>query len=600
MTVPAATRPTVRNWTEAFPDRLQFELAEFARLGLDFVLDEVERARSGRVVLRGSLPARLAPGGEDVELVVAYPDSFPYLRPEVFAPQLRLGRHQNPHRGNLCLLDRSSRAWSPSTTAAWLVSFQVPYLLRLLAGDPATMMAEEAPQGEPASRYFTAAAGSAVFVPEEMLELDQQVRAGYLRIALGRGTESRQQLLRGCLTRVESLPGKRGARTELARATGPVAQRFDVTAYEGTWVRLDSLPSDGRCDAGALFKTARAVPGFVMPPAQQVDGGALRILGVVTREEVRQGVFEDVWLFAVAVEVHKPKRGRGSYVAHTERLSAGDLSARIPSLVGLGDKTVSLSGLGALGGPLAFELARAQLGELRVLDDDIVETGTVVRWPLGLTAVGHVKPQVLMSVLPVQWPMTEVVPFAHRIGAVASPLDEAEREASAERDVLTAFLADADLLLDATAEIGVQQLLSSLASEAGLPQVYVWSTEGGIGGAVARVVPGETGCWHCLQLHIEEGTIPPPPLADGGRVQPRGCAEPTWTGSSFDALPLVAHAMRVVTTTLLTGRRAAGGREPHDVFVLEQESPGGGELTAPVWRSYSLTEHPRCPLCRAT
>jgi hypothetical protein len=599
MTTPAATHPSLRNWTDAFPDRLEFELAEFARLGLAFVLDEVEHAGTGRVVLRGMLPGRLTPDGDDVVLVVAYPDAFPYLRPEVFAPELRLGRHRNPYRGNLCLLDRSSRAWNPSTTGAWLVSHQVPYLLGLLAGDPAAMTAAEAPQGEPASRYFAPAAGTAVFIAEEMLGLDRDVRAGYLRIGVGRGAEARQQLVRGCLTRLESLPAKRGVRTVLARASGRVAGRFGVTAYEGTWVRMDALPVGGRADAEALFAAARAVPGFVMPPGQSVDGATLRILGVVTTEEVRQGVFEDVWLFAVAADLTKPKRGRGSYVAHTERLSASDLAARIPSLAGLGEKTVSLAGLGALGGPLSFELARAQLGELRVLDNDIVETGTVVRWPLGLTAVGQVKTDVVSGVLPMQWPMTEVVAFNHRIGHVPSPVDGAETAGRAEREVLAEFLADTDIVVDATAEIGVQQLLSALASEAGLPQVYVWATEGGLGGAVARVVPGETGCWYCLQLHIDDNTIPPPPFASDGRVQPRGCAEPTWTGASFDGLPLVAQAARVATTTLLAGRRDGDGREPRDVFVLDQSTAQPGELTAPTWRSYPLTVHGRCPLCAA-
>ena len=42
--------------------------------------------------------------GEEVELRVVYPDSFPFMRPEVFAPGLLLERHQNPVDRNLCLL----------------------------------------------------------------------------------------------------------------------------------------------------------------------------------------------------------------------------------------------------------------------------------------------------------------------------------------------------------------------------------------------------------------------------------------------------------------------------------------------------------------
>lgn len=118
----------MRGWVERFPARLEREFATYAADSLDFEADRALLEEQGRLVMRGSI----FHNGEKIELEVVYPDLFPFLRPEVYAKELRRDRHQNPYDGNLCLLDRSTRAWSPSLTGAWLVRERVPHLLRLL------------------------------------------------------------------------------------------------------------------------------------------------------------------------------------------------------------------------------------------------------------------------------------------------------------------------------------------------------------------------------------------------------------------------------------------------------------------------------------
>src|SRR3712207_1305461 len=115
-------------WPDRFPGRLEYELRDFRDRGLEFTLDDDLLGRGGPVVLRGDIDR----SGDRIELEVVYPDSFPFLRPEVYARSVRLDRHQNPYEGNLCLLDRSTRAWSTPWTAAWLVAERVPYLLDLV------------------------------------------------------------------------------------------------------------------------------------------------------------------------------------------------------------------------------------------------------------------------------------------------------------------------------------------------------------------------------------------------------------------------------------------------------------------------------------
>ena len=153
------------------------------------------------------------------------------------------------------------------------------------------------------------------------------------------------------------------------------------------------------------------------------------------------------------------------------------------------------------------------------------------------------------------------------------------------------MLDGADLLLDATAEIAIQQMLGDVCREAGIPQVFLWGSEGAYGGVVARVLPSKTGCWFCLQLAFEDELIPTPPLEATGTTQPRGCGMPTFTGESFNLLPIVAQAARTATATLL-GMLPVG----EDVFVLSFRD-GDRPLAAPSWSSHSLEPHPRCPHC---
>ena len=134
----------MKTWMDDYPDRLAFEIAELERVG--FQVDSDAMAATHMLAARGQVQS---PKFGTVELTIIYPDSFPFLRPEVFATGLRLDRHQNPYEGNLCLLDRSTREWAVDDTGAWLLSERVPLLLGLLAEGGTALRDGEAPQGEP-------------------------------------------------------------------------------------------------------------------------------------------------------------------------------------------------------------------------------------------------------------------------------------------------------------------------------------------------------------------------------------------------------------------------------------------------------------------
>jgi molybdopterin/thiamine biosynthesis adenylyltransferase len=573
----------VRAWFERWPDLFRAEREGLEAIG--FALDAGEFAR-GRVVFDGCVETDEGP----TPLTVVLPASYPFLRPEVYAPQLAIGRHRNPFRGNLCLLDRSTSQWDPGDSARWLVETRVPHLLALLAQGGDALREGEAPQGEPASRYLHPGRGAA-FVPEAMLHLAAEHDGGSLEL---RADLLEPDHTRACLTRVL---GGAGA-GELAVADAALARRFGGTRVPGTWVRLASLADLTGPGAEDVLRAARAAPGYREPQWHRHGRERLKLVGVVAAEEATQGADEDTWMFVLRRETTVERRRRRGHrtqetrmttsLVRGERLGRADLEARIPALRGLHERRVALAGLGALGAPLALELAKALVGELRLLDFDASEAGNAVRWPFGISAAGVEKAALIARVVADDWPFTAVKHAEHQIGA-ALPAAEASRLRS-EVDVISDFVGGADLLVDATAELGVQQFLADQADSEGVPQVYVTMTEGGWGGIVARVVPGATGCWLCLQHHLDDGSIALPPREAAGTVQPRGCGSRTYTGTGFDALPLVAQACRVTADTLLRPR----ADDADDVFVCSQ----GPDLLRPAaWAAYPLARHPECAYC---
>ena len=129
---------------------------------------------------------------------------------------------------------------------------------------------------------------------------------------------------------------------------------------------------------------------------------------VVVQEEVAQGAWEDSWLFVVGVRANT-KVPMGIYTARGARLTEADLLARLPAAARLNDASVGVVGLGSLGAPVAIELVRAQLGELRVMDFDGVEAGNIVRWTHGISAVGYLKTGVIGGWVTSEFPFTKVV-----------------------------------------------------------------------------------------------------------------------------------------------------------------------------------------------
>lgn len=570
-----AGRVAYQKWWERWPGRLEYELERLDALGIPYERDE-------EVFAEGALVLRLWPtvDGEKIFLVARFPDFYPYTRFEVEAPDLNLPHHQAPFGKNLCLIGLASENWRAADTLADFIRDRLPNVLKAgRSEDKAEASGLEEHQAEPFSVFYSYQQDAMVLI-EGGWRIDPEVSAGELVIGI---REDANAVLRGAVREVRG----EGSRV-LARLDPALARLFPKT-FRCRWVRLEEPIREEAPDQ--FWARLRALDPSLSDSTWKnrwtdVKGGRISVAGVLFPEEVGWREKGDGWVFAVRLQV----RGQGGefvYLARAGRAGRSDLAARVPELSGLGGCKVAVIGLGGVGWPSALELARNGVGQLRVLDSDFVEAATTVRWAFGIPAAGVPKANAIKNFLDANYPYTEVVPYIHRVGGVLGG-------GRSDLEVLNELLDGADLVYDATAEVGIQSLLSDLAAERRLPYICVSTTQGAWGGLVARVRPGRTaGCWRCLQHALTDETIPPPPAAPENEVQPAGCASPTFTGASFDIEEVALCGVRLAASTLLGADGTAYPEADWDVGVVSLRE-GKGRLLAPRWDTFPLDRHPSC------
>jgi molybdopterin/thiamine biosynthesis adenylyltransferase len=140
-----------------------------------------------------------------------------------------------------------------------------------------------------------------------------------------------------------------------------------------------------------------------------------------------------------------------------------------PDVAALRTKSVSIFGLGALGGHTAVCLASSGVGRLRLVDPELILPGNVVRHVAGHNTVGIPKVHAVQANIAEHAPWTQVDPVLERPQTPSRLLE---------------LIDDADLVLDATGSEAATGSLAAVAAAAGKPLV-----SGGLfrGGAIARV-----------------------------------------------------------------------------------------------------------------
>lgn len=147
---------------------------------------------------------------------------------------------------------------------------------------------------------------------------------------------------------------------------------------------------------------------------------------------------------------------------------------------GLATRKVAIVGCGSMGSKVATTLARSGVGEFILVDDDILLPENFVRNDLDWREVALHKVDALADKLEYVQPSIRCKRYRRSLGG---------QESSANIENLIEVLANCDLIVDATADVGCFSYLGSLAKMAKRPMIWGEVFAGGFGGFIARHRP---------------------------------------------------------------------------------------------------------------
>ncbi|HUY09156.1 MAG TPA: ThiF family adenylyltransferase [Candidatus Dormibacteraeota bacterium] len=493
-------------WYERFPESVEWERDQFRRYG--FTVDE-RIGDSGLV-----FEVDLAIGTVKVPVKVVYPPEFPEIHPTVYGPSPAMSRHQNPSELNFCL-GGASETWLPTDSAASLVVGLVELLRADANGDAGLIHATEADMPEPVSVYLAAASTGTVLVPDPYWNADLPTDSGALRVGVVRSG-------------LALLIGAAGAGD--AHEAGAGALQYEAIEV-GKWASIPYAPSA----LATNQELARLVWSPPSPPVlhrkQHRQRRPLhpRWLGLSYFEEGPQrDERRRNWIFLHAVG------GTATYERYrSQALSLRERERRIPELTGFGLRSLLLIGAGSVGSSIGVELAKAGLGHITIVDDDVYDVNNSVRHPLPLIYAGTNKAEALSAYCSSINPFMERTSSAHRVGHRIA--------GQALRDLV----AEADLCVDASGSGEVMRLLSRTCQQVGRPLLVAGLTSSSYGAEVVLGRPSG-GCPCCFSLAQADGLLPTPESGPASNVTPVGCSQPTFFGAGFEATELAAVATRMV------------------------------------------------------
>lgn len=556
------------------------ELDAFKAESVDPRLD-LDALQDRRLILDFEWPHE----GDVLSLRAVYPDSYPFLRPQVLLrdPAPFRGRRHVAPDGTICLIGRDSRQWTSSLT--------VPALLREKLADALKANDNEDPQGEPAEVWWNGS--PADDLPYCLIETTWDLWS--------KGIDSGRLTFKYTMEDGQGTPRLRAGVTRVYAEGGAVLadwnRRLPTFLASGNareltipWERLGKAPFPDNGDALLDLVSSSIASSSPVFPLSPLSTRQFRLNAFLYPSELEWKRNGDAWLFVLSQGSKKSFLGRkpltGS-VVRTLRAGPFDLASRAPQASALRAKKVCVIGTGAIGAPVAIELARNGIEELRLLDSDILEPGNSVRWPLGANAWGRSKVEALDAFIKSEYPYCDVHCIKHQLGTQSQKYPFRDERALADA------AEGADLVIDATAAYWNMAFIHDFTSQRGLPLMAMHASPPVTGGVVVLYGP-EGGCPACLLCAWEDGSISKPPGVgdESGLVQPPGCAERTFAGLSYDLQEISLHGIRVASG-LLAGGSWKGLTIVHTLSFKEDAG-----VKLPSWCVQTLNRHANCT-CKA-
>ncbi|MBA4496304.1 ThiF family adenylyltransferase [Paenactinomyces guangxiensis] len=223
-----------------------------------------------------------------------------------------------------------------------------------------------------------------------------------------------------------------------------------------------------------------------------------------------------------------------------------DISIRRPSsLQGLEEKRIGIVGLGSLGSKVAISLARMGLRKFVLVDEDVFLQANVQRHALDWRDIGFHKVDGVERQLRFIAPNMEI--YVSRLNIIG-------QEATTSLNQVLSRLSTCDVIVDATANGQVFNLLASVSSRYRKAMVWGEVFAGGIGGLIARSRPDIDPDPLTMRRHFHQITVEAPEfeLSITSPYTLENENGELWIASDADVSVISSHLTRLIVDTAVT------------------------------------------------
>lgn len=556
----------MKTWFDSQPTLLQDELDRLVGIGASFEIDENEREK-GYLVIR----VKYSIEDEVLNLVCHYPDSYPYFPFEIKCENFPEGRHLEPAGKSLCIFADKHNSWDISKdTLAGIIENQVKRIFYIHKNPDTLSEYEDEVEGYQVSGQLQTEDNSLIVTVNETPPTSSYGRGEVTVNEISKHNHA----VRGCFNIAYESDNKVSFSDE-----SNYKQRFTIK-IPIRWVKLKG-GLQSTCAKQILGQVISVQPALKTPIYKAVGKIKVDIIAVCFPEETTRGDIEYNWTFIIRRAWKDKVKKELATLIKSDHVHPKYLLARTPNLQGLTDKKVVVIGLGALGSHVAWQLARAGIKKFKLVDKDYLQAGNLQRWLMGLPYIGMDKSMAVANILCNNYIDIEAKAFKFEIGSAFPLKTEGSDNSRTVEDILvTEILNDADVLIDCTAMLNVNQYLANLCRENKIDYVWCSATNGAWGGIVGQSPASYiNNVWLDFNMDYGKGSIPPIATEPTKFVQPKGCFHPTFTGTGFDLDSISIMATRMAVSLLNPNKY---GQFNCDVAVLEQWDEG--VPIAPKWK----------------
>lgn len=391
--------------------------------------------------------------GETFNLFMAYPSTFPDTPPMVLPRDgRRLSWHQYGAGGELCLEFRPDN-WDSAITGA------------MMAESAYRLLSSERPEGSDGGVVRSA----------HQTSIGRDARGEHMRFVLDTGAI---EVLAGLPVDVP-VPIAAWDRVE---QPAWVASLVSIGDEGSLWSQSGPQPSRSLTAKGFAFRTKREIDRFRANPGLFAE--LLSVEFPELAEQLSENPFDGFVLLGdanrwISLNLY-PHEGKQTVFGY-KILIAPDASGRLPvGHADLAQKHVAIVGCGSVGSKIATTLVRSGVRKFTLVDDDIFFPANLVRNDLDARAIGQHKVDSLTARLKDIGAAAEISTRRVALG---------QQESAGTTESVMEELAQADLLIDATADPRAFNLVAAVARRQRKPMVWCEVFAGGIGGVVARARP---------------------------------------------------------------------------------------------------------------